>query len=338
MIAPNNEFITELKLDLLQAFTVENFVDEILCIHEGRKAVILNLNLRKIFIADAESGEVVGVSFGHLSKRFKNEPFDDTQKGASFLYKQGFGIVYDDMILLFEDPNSIEYKIVPISNPLRRELVPGIPKPNNVFKAFYQEETNRLYLLFDQMQARKALAFFSVIVLSESSAAFEFQPRHFEFPETHPEFNHHVDFNKVNNFTIPVTFLMYQNELVLASYGRAFNLSFGKTPKRIYFSTLNESFQGKEIRYDFPNNYTNCVITSDSKFIGWVHTDKAKKDTLLLDLETKRQFRINLKSKKNNFERFDPRTTGIFNLSHHYFWYSNGGDAVNCYRIKNEYI
>lgn len=328
----NDETIVELKLELCQDFTTEEFVQEIICIDNGKKAVIMNTYKRKIFITNGESGISQEVSLGHHSKNFTNKEFDDNQIGTLFLYKKGFGVLYSDMIFLFENSDSIEYKVIPIPIPVARVMMPGFPKPNNQVKAYYKEDTNQVYVLFDEMQARNSKTFFAVIKLSDEKAEYEFWPKHFKFPKEHIEANSLAG-DDVKNNPILVNFMLYKNQFCIASYGRAYNMAFGKTPSLIYFSTLDEMYNGKEILNELKCKFTNGVITSDLKFLSWEQSEKAKKDIVFYSLENNLFYKINLKSKKNNFNRFNIKNSSKHNLSNNYYWHSDGTEKVSCYKI-----
>lgn len=331
----NESNVIELQLEFQKEFILEEFTKEIVCINAGSKAVAMNFHNRKIHILDSETGSVNTIAFGHHSKNFKNEPFDDNQIGTLFLYKKGFGVLYCDMVFLFEDPNSNEYKMIPIPAPVARVMMPGIPKANNQLIAYYKEDPNELYVLFDEMQRRNSKSFFAVIKLSETKAEYSFWPKHFKFPNGHIE-SESLAGDDRNNNPILVNFLNYKNQFCIASFGRSYNMSFGKTPNHLYFSSFDDSFNGKEILGELKTNFTNCIVSSDLKFLAWEKIEKAKKEVILFSLETNNFYKINLKSKKNNLTGFNAKNTVKFNVFNNYYWHSDGTEKVAVYKIKNE--
>jgi hypothetical protein len=311
---------------------------QLLCVNEGRVAVGLDHYQRRLFVC-ADDGSTRLHELGPLSDSFTGKDFDDAQRGALFAYRDGFGAVFDDQIALFDTPFAAP-RVLPISNRVHGPSVAGVPLPALPRHAVFDAAEERLCVLFGERQAHGQLTFLGSLRLGADAAAYDTTPEPLVPPPCDDRFVAKADFYTAQNAMQMVAPAVFNERLVVASYGRRTDVSFGKSPRKLYVLALNAALHATAVVAELDAVHTSGAFRADGAVLGLSNREgngKKINEIVFHDVATGRRARLNLRGKRTDLTPLETENRGTFAWQGERLWLSVDGfptATMNAYVVE----
>jgi hypothetical protein len=311
---------------------------QLLCVHEGRVAVGLDHCQRRLFVC-AEDSSTRLHELGPLSPSFTGKDFDDAQRGALFAYRDGFGVVFDDQVVLFDTPTSAP-RVLPVSNRVHGPIVAGVPLPALPRHAVYEPAADRLCVLFGERQAHGQLSFLGSLRLGADAATYDATPDPLVPPPSDERFVAKADFYTAQNSMQLVAPAILDDRLVVAAYGRRTDVSFGKSPKKLYVLSLDAALHATGVLAELDASHTIGAFRADGAVLGLSNREgngKKTNEIVFHDVATGRRARLNLRGRRADLTPLQTENRGIFAWQGERLWLSVDRfptSTVNAYVVE----
>jgi hypothetical protein len=329
--------VADLKLRKLATYSDVGSA-QILCVDDGRVAVSLDHHQRRLFVC-AEGGTTRLHELGPLSRAFTGRDFDEAQRGALFAYRDGFGAVFDDQVLLFDTTTSAP-RMLPVSNPVHGPILAGVPLPALPRHAMYEPAADRLCVLFGERQAHGQLTFLGSLRFGADSATYDATPEPLVPPPDDERFVAKADFYTAQNSMQLVAPAILDDRLVVATYGRRTDVSFGKSPKKLYVLSLDAALQATGVLAELDASHTIGAFRADGAVLGLANREgngKKTNEIVFHDVATGRRARVNLRGNRTDYTPLRTENRGVFAWQGERLWLSVDGfptSTVNAYVVE----
>ncbi|MFN8285833.1 MAG: hypothetical protein U0V74_03715 [Chitinophagales bacterium] len=320
----------KIKYKVLGSFVPKDFECRYgIALPDGVSAVAQDYSNRKLCRINLEKGILNYIDLGPLSEEFTRQRDEKEwisrqyeQRGALFNYKQGYGVIYHDMVVLFETFDA-EMKVLPFRNPYPFIKNWGHPEPEAPLKACYNEQENRLYVVIDEIQYKNRTSFFTEVQLADGYADYLFHPRSFAFP------NDPGDHLGTPNLPVVAAFGKFNNQLQLISSRPYDSVRLGSAQAKLYLHMLKADYTSGAIIQEIDTTYHNGNFLDGNKYYAWFNNQtKSSLAIMLHNLNTGELSRISLSGKDYAPYIDDIRGNKIASLQGNKLWLFSYGMIV----------